>query len=58
MDRDFEKKRIKRRCFVVVFQVIQFGADCDHDECTCRDPDAEENKSKSKQAQDAGGGVQ
>lgn len=41
-----------------VIQVIQFGADCDHDECTCRDPDAEENKSKTKQMQDAGGGVQ
>ncbi|TNM97688.1 hypothetical protein fugu_013934 [Takifugu bimaculatus] len=39
-------------------KVIQFGADCDHDECTCRDPDAEENKSKTKQMQDAGGGVQ
>uniref|UniRef100_H3C6N9 Pappalysin 2 n=1 Tax=Tetraodon nigroviridis TaxID=99883 RepID=H3C6N9_TETNG len=25
-------------------KVIQFGVDCDHDECTCRDPDAEENK--------------
>lgn len=43
---------------VFVIQVIQFGADCDHDECTCRDPDAEENKSKTKQMQDAGGGVQ
>lgn len=42
----------------VVFQVVQFGADCDQDECTCRDPDAEENKAKSKQTQDAGGGVQ
>ncbi|XP_067108655.1 pappalysin-2 [Osmerus mordax] len=30
-------------------KVIQFGADCDEDECTCRDPDAEENKSKAKQ---------
>ncbi|KAM9323172.1 pappalysin-2 [Pholidichthys leucotaenia] len=29
-------------------KVIQFGADCDQDECTCRDPDAEENKSKAK----------
>lgn len=43
---------------VFVTQVIQFGADCDQDECTCRDPDAEENKSKTKQMQDAGGGVQ
>uniref|UniRef100_A0A4W5Q691 Pappalysin 2 n=1 Tax=Hucho hucho TaxID=62062 RepID=A0A4W5Q691_9TELE len=29
-------------------KVIQFGADCDLDECTCRDPNAEENKSKAK----------
>ncbi|CDQ70544.1 unnamed protein product [Oncorhynchus mykiss] len=29
-------------------KVIQFGADCDQDECTCRDPNAEENKSKAK----------
>ncbi|XP_032421623.1 pappalysin-2 [Xiphophorus hellerii] len=29
-------------------KVIQFGADCSEDECTCRDPDAEENKSKVK----------
>ncbi|XP_068197648.1 pappalysin-2 isoform X1 [Antennarius striatus] len=27
-------------------KVIQFGADCNQDECTCRDPEAEENKSK------------
>ncbi|KAL2097842.1 hypothetical protein ACEWY4_007049 [Coilia grayii] len=29
-------------------KVIQFGVDCDHDECTCRDPEAEENKNKGK----------
>ncbi|KAG7456967.1 hypothetical protein MATL_G00241530 [Megalops atlanticus] len=29
-------------------KVIQFGADCDQDECTCRDPDAEENQQKNK----------
>uniref|UniRef100_A0AAQ4RN02 Pappalysin 2 n=1 Tax=Gasterosteus aculeatus aculeatus TaxID=481459 RepID=A0AAQ4RN02_GASAC len=29
-------------------KVIQFGADCNQDECTCRDPDAEENKSRTK----------
>ncbi|KAJ8406181.1 hypothetical protein AAFF_G00304120 [Aldrovandia affinis] len=29
-------------------KVIQFGADCDQDECTCRDPDAEENQQKAK----------
>ncbi|KAI2667692.1 Pappalysin-2 [Labeo rohita] len=28
--------------------VIQFGVDCDHDECTCRDPEAEENKGTAK----------
>ncbi|KAL0966049.1 hypothetical protein UPYG_G00290160 [Umbra pygmaea] len=28
-------------------KVIQFGTDCDLDECTCRDPKAEENKSKA-----------
>lgn len=30
------------------WQVIQFGVDCDHDECTCRDPEAEENKGTAK----------
>ncbi|XP_064197731.1 pappalysin-2 [Anguilla rostrata] len=29
-------------------KVIQFGADCHQDECTCRDPDAEENQQKAK----------
>ncbi|XP_013859906.1 pappalysin-2 [Austrofundulus limnaeus] len=29
-------------------KVIQFGADCSEDECTCRDPDADENKNKAK----------
>ncbi|XP_034038636.1 pappalysin-2 [Thalassophryne amazonica] len=29
-------------------KVVQFGADCNQDECTCRDPDAAENKSKAK----------
>ncbi|KAM8849560.1 pappalysin-2 [Spinachia spinachia] len=29
-------------------KVIQFGADCNQDECTCRDPDAEENKSRTQ----------
>ncbi|XP_030629408.1 pappalysin-2 [Chanos chanos] len=29
-------------------KVIQFGVDCDHDECACRDPGAEENKSKAR----------
>ncbi|KAG5285551.1 hypothetical protein AALO_G00004680 [Alosa alosa] len=29
-------------------KVIQFGVDCDHDECTCRDPEVEENKNKGK----------
>ncbi|KAM7401317.1 hypothetical protein PAMA_005486 [Pampus argenteus] len=39
-------------------KVIQFGADCNQDECTCRDPDAEENKSKATQGGGgAGGGV-
>uniref|UniRef100_A0A3B4FZG4 Pappalysin 2 n=1 Tax=Pundamilia nyererei TaxID=303518 RepID=A0A3B4FZG4_9CICH len=37
-------------------KVIQFGADCTQDECTCRDPDAEENKSKAKHSE--GGGTQ
>ncbi len=36
-------------------QVIQFGADCNQDECTCRDPDAEENKSKAKALLGGGG---
>uniref|UniRef100_A0A3Q1GST4 Pappalysin 2 n=1 Tax=Acanthochromis polyacanthus TaxID=80966 RepID=A0A3Q1GST4_9TELE len=41
-------------------KVIQFGADCNQDECTCRDPDAEENKSKAKHSGGggAGGGMQ
>ncbi|XP_077581231.1 pappalysin-2 [Stigmatopora nigra] len=30
-------------------KVVQFGADCDQDECTCRDPDAKENKNKAKE---------
>ncbi|XP_055739245.1 pappalysin-2-like isoform X1 [Salvelinus fontinalis] len=29
-------------------KVIPFGANCDQDECNCRDPNAEENKSKAK----------
>ncbi|KAA0719365.1 Pappalysin-2 [Triplophysa tibetana] len=29
-------------------KVIQFGVDCDHDECTCRDPEAEENRGTAK----------
>ncbi|TSM20240.1 Pappalysin-2 [Bagarius yarrelli] len=29
-------------------KVIQFGVDCDLDECTCRDPEAEENKGKKR----------
>lgn len=33
---------------IIYWQVIQFGVDCDHDECTCRDPEAEENKNKDK----------
>ncbi|KAM7378792.1 hypothetical protein PAMP_004390 [Pampus punctatissimus] len=37
-------------------KVIQFGADCNHDECTCRDPNAEENKSKATQGGGGGGG--
>ncbi|XP_077392570.1 pappalysin-2 [Festucalex cinctus] len=37
-------------------KVIQFGADCNQDECTCRDPDAKENKSKAKDP-DGGGGI-
>ncbi|KAF3858509.1 hypothetical protein F7725_011710 [Dissostichus mawsoni] len=37
-------------------KVIQFGADCNQDECTCRDPDAEENKSKAKHLEGGGGG--
>ncbi|XP_030016074.1 pappalysin-2-like [Sphaeramia orbicularis] len=41
-------------------KVIQFGADCNQDECTCRDPDAEENKSKAKRLEGGGarGGMQ
>ncbi|XP_023117394.2 pappalysin-2 [Amphiprion ocellaris] len=38
-------------------KVIQFGADCNQDECTCRDPDAEENKSKAKHSGGGGGGA-
>ncbi|KAG7524210.1 pappalysin-2 [Solea senegalensis] len=37
-------------------KVIQFGADCNQDECTCRDPDAEENKSKAKPLDGGGKG--
>ncbi|XP_006634782.2 pappalysin-2 [Lepisosteus oculatus] len=29
-------------------KVIQFGTDCDQDECTCRDPNAKENKMENK----------
>ncbi|KAG9273614.1 pappalysin-2 [Astyanax mexicanus] len=29
-------------------KVIQFGVDCDNDECTCRDPEAEENKNRAE----------
>lgn len=29
---------------LVSLQVIPFAADCDQDECTCRDPAAEENQ--------------
>ncbi|KAF0047401.1 hypothetical protein F2P81_001034 [Scophthalmus maximus] len=36
-------------------KVIQFGADCNQDECTCRDPHAEENKSKTKHLGGGGG---
>ncbi|KAF3698917.1 Pappalysin-2 [Channa argus] len=40
-------------------KVIQFGADCNQEECTCRDPDAEENKTKHLEVGGgAGGGVQ
>lgn len=42
-------------------KVIQFGADCSEDECTCRDPNAEENKDKVKhldRGSGAGGGMQ
>lgn len=42
---------------LVYLQVIQFGADCNQDECTCRDPDAEENKSKAKHLEGGGGGA-
>uniref|UniRef100_A0A3Q2YZ81 Pappalysin 2 n=1 Tax=Hippocampus comes TaxID=109280 RepID=A0A3Q2YZ81_HIPCM len=35
-------------------KVIQFGADCNQDECTCRDPDAKENKSKAKDPKGGG----
>ncbi|KAG7258230.1 hypothetical protein CRUP_023800 [Coryphaenoides rupestris] len=37
-------------------KVIQFGADCSQDECTCRDPDAAENQEKAQQG-GAGGGA-
>ncbi|KAM4623650.1 pappalysin-2 [Polymixia lowei] len=37
-------------------KVIQFGADCNQDECTCRDPDAEENKTKAKHLEGGGEG--
>uniref|UniRef100_A0A8C3ATZ4 Pappalysin 2 n=1 Tax=Cyclopterus lumpus TaxID=8103 RepID=A0A8C3ATZ4_CYCLU len=37
-------------------KVIQFGADCNQDECTCRDPDAEENKRSAKDSGGGGGG--
>ncbi|KAK6484674.1 pappalysin-2-like [Huso huso] len=30
-------------------KVIPFGADCDQDECTCRDPNAEENQQRTRQ---------
>ncbi|XP_061653811.1 pappalysin-2 isoform X1 [Phyllopteryx taeniolatus] len=36
-------------------KVIQFGADCNQDECSCRDPDAKENKSKAEAPQGGGG---
>ncbi|XP_041847930.1 pappalysin-2 [Melanotaenia boesemani] len=42
-------------------KVIQFGADCNEDECTCRDPNAEENRNKVKhldRGSGAGGGMQ
>ncbi|XP_036452168.1 pappalysin-2 isoform X1 [Colossoma macropomum] len=38
-------------------KVIQFGVDCDHDECTCRDPEAEENKGKAEQVEQAESGA-
>ncbi|XP_072544343.1 pappalysin-2 [Salminus brasiliensis] len=34
-------------------KVIQFGVDCDHDECTCRDPEAEENKEQAQRVEEA-----
>ncbi|XP_075994344.1 pappalysin-2 [Genypterus blacodes] len=37
-------------------KVIQFGADCNQDECSCRDPDAEENKSRAKHLGGRGAG--
>ncbi|XP_056276626.1 pappalysin-2 isoform X1 [Pseudoliparis swirei] len=37
-------------------KVIQFGADCNQDDCTCRDPDAEENKRRAKDSGGGGGG--
>lgn len=36
-------------------QVIQFGVDCEQDECTCRDPDAEENRSKVEKVRGGSG---
>lgn len=41
---------------LVFWQVIQFGADCNQDDCTCRDPDAEENKRRAKDSGGGGGG--
>ncbi|XP_056149836.1 pappalysin-2 [Lampris incognitus] len=35
-------------------KVIQFGVDCNQDECTCRDPNAEENKRKTKHLEEGG----
>uniref|UniRef100_A0A8C5I363 Sushi domain-containing protein n=1 Tax=Gouania willdenowi TaxID=441366 RepID=A0A8C5I363_GOUWI len=37
-------------------KVIQFGADCNQDECTCRDPNAEENRGKAPHLEGGGGG--
>lgn len=43
-------------CVVLIYpQVIQFGADCNQDECSCRDPGAEENKNRTASS-DRGGG--
>ncbi|GAA6093382.1 pappalysin-2 isoform X1 [Tachysurus ichikawai] len=35
-------------------KVIQFGVDCDLDECTCRDPEAEENKGRMRELEAQG----